>query len=274
MRTKLKTALSSGYLILLLLLTLYPLWILLVKSFKNDTQDIFHPFSVTFPLAFSNYRKVWKEIGPYVFNSLFIAFTIALLVMVIASYTAYIFEKFKFRAKETLFTAVLSLMMVPSIICLIPQYVLVRDFNLIGRYAGVILPLVAGNISYGTFLMRTFFAGLPKELFEAAQLDGAGRLRMYAVIVLPLSVPILLTLGISAFLGAYNDYLWTLLVLRNSYEKYTITIGLVSLTNAFGSRPINIALAGYVIASIPLMVLFALVSRQFIGGLMSGAVKM
>ena len=170
---------------------------------------------------------------------------------------------------------ILTLMMVPGVISLVPQYTMFVSFNLVGSYFGVIIPMVVGNIAFGVFLLRTFFNGLPKELFEAAKIDGARNFYVYLYIVVPLSVPIFLTLGIQVFLGVWNDYLWSLLILRNSFDKYTITIGLVSISNnpEFANW-INIPLAGYVISSIPLIILFAFTSKQFIAGLTSGALKM
>lgn len=260
---------------ILLLMVLYPFYVLIVKSFKDRAQDITDPYGLSFPFCFTNYSQAWKLVSPYILNSLFLAVVVSVLVLLICSVTAFTFVAFKFRYKELIFMFILSLMMVPGVISLIPQYTMFVSFNLVGSYFGVIIPAVVGNIAFGVFLLRTFFNGLPKELFEAARIDGAKHFYVYFYIVVPLSVPIFLTLGIQVFLGVWNDYLWTLLILKNSFEKYTITIGLVSISNSPEFRNwINIPLAGYVISSIPLIILFAFTSKQFIKGLTSGALKM
>lgn len=197
-------------------------------------------------------------------------------VLLVCSCASYAFVRYKFPFKNVLFIIILSFMMVPGILTLIPQYQMVLNvFNLKNSYFGVILPAIAGAVPMGIFLLNTFFSGLPKDLFEAAELDGASKFRQYLIVALPLSVPILATLGIMQLLSAWNDLLWPQLILQDE-RMHTITIGLAPFTESYYNDflSLGVPFAGYVIVSIPLLVIFFFASKQFIRGLTSGAFKM
>lgn len=260
----------------LLLLVMLPIWFLIVKSFKTPEQEINAPFAVTFPLNWENYRLAWLFVKGYIFNTVVIAVGQTAGVLLVCSMASFAFIRYNFPFKNALFIVILSFMMVPGILTLIPQYQLVLNvFNLKNTYSGVILPGITGAIPMGVFLLKTFFAGLPKDLFEAAELDGASRFRQYWTIALPLSVPILATLGIMQLLGAWNDLLWPQLILQEE-SMHTITIGLSPFTEAYYNDflSLGVPFAGYVIVSLPLLIIFFFASRQFIRGLTSGAFKM
>lgn len=170
----------------------------------------------------------------------------------------------------------LAVMMIPSVLTLIPQYQLVSvSYGLQNNYFGVILPAAAGAVPMAVFLIRTFFDGLPQDIFEAGVIDGCSNLRMYFAIALPLSLPILATQGLLTFMSSYNDYLWPLLILRDE-EMRTTSVILKSLTDTLynETNSMNVAIAGYVLASLPMIILYALCSKQFVKGLTSGSFKM
>ena len=139
-----------------------------------------------------------------------------------------------------------------------------------------ILPAIAGGMPTGVFLIRTFFSGVPDSVFEAAELDGAGHIRRYLTLALPLSMPILFTIGLSTLLGAWNDIIWARLILYGKENLYTISVGVFVSFNSSVNKSITdtVVYAGYCIASLPLVLVFALTSKQFIKGLTSGAIKM
>ena len=168
-------------------------------------------------------------------------------------------------------------MMIPGILTLAPQYALVYNNLRLGQtMAGVILPAIAGGMPTGVFLIRTFFSGVPDSVFEPAELDGAGHIRRYLTLALPLSMPILFTIGLSTLLGAWNDIIWARLILYGKENLYTISVGVFVSFNSSVNKSITdtVVYAGYCIASLPLVLVFALTSKQFIKGLTSGAIKM
>lgn len=258
-----------------LILVLYPIFLMIIKSFKDATQEMHDPLTVTFPLYFQNYKFAWLYVKGYILNTFIIAVSVTLGSVFICSITAYGFVRFDFRFKEVLFMFILALMMIPGVLTLIPQYALANNLNLINTRIGVIIPTIAGSIPYGTFLLRTFFNSISKDLFDAAEIDGANNLYQYAVIAIPLALPIVFTLGLTSFMGAWNDLIWPTLILTKS-KLQTISVGLVPFTEDFMTKvgSMGVPLAGYVIVSLPLVIIFAFTSKQFVAGLTSGAIKM
>lgn len=266
---------SHIVIIILLFLSLYPLILMLIKSVKTIDQEIHHGFALTFPFNWSNYSLAWKYVSGYIINTFLISILNTVGILLATSTMAYGFTRYDFRGKNALFMAVLALTMIPGILTLIPQFCMVKNFNMINTRLGVILPTIAGALPMGVLLLRTFFNGLPGGLFEAASLDGANSFEMFFMIAVPLSVPILATLGLTSFLGSWNDLIWPQLILRRD-NLQTITIAMTSFTTNYYNTTHSYAvpMAGYVIVSAPLLILFAFTSKQFIAGLTSGAFKM
>lgn len=266
---------SHIVIIILLFLSLYPLILMLIKSVKTIDQEIHHGFALTFPFNWSNYSLAWKYVSGYILNTFLISILNTLGILLATSTMAYGFTRYDFKGKNALFMAVLALTMIPGILTLIPQFCMVKSFNMINTRLGVILPTIAGSLPMGVLLLRTFFNGLPGGLFEAASLDGANSVEMFFMIAVPLSIPILATLGLTSFLGSWNDLIWPQLILRRD-NLQTITIAMTSFTTNYYNTTHSYAvpMAGYVIVSAPLLILFAFTSKQFIAGLTSGAFKM
>lgn len=259
----------------MLVMVLYPIFSMLVKSFKDASQELHDPLSITFPLYFNNYQFAWAYVKDLIVNTIIISLAITLGSVLICSVTAYGFVRFEFPLKNFLFMMILALMMVPGVLTLIPSYSLINTFGLVDNRLGVIIPGIVGSIPFGTFLLKTFFSGLPKDLFEAAELDGAPQFLQYIYVAIPLSLPILFTHGINQFMGAWNDLIWPTLILTRS-ELQTISVGLVPFTDDYVTKvgSMGVPIAGYVIVSLPLVIIFAFTSKQFVKGLTSGAFKM
>jgi len=265
-------------LIILAFLVLYPIFLMLINSFKSKDYFAAEPFKIPFranEIAFSNYELAWLQVADYIINSVVTTVGVTVILVAIATLTAYAFTRFEFPGKDILFLLMLSLMMIPGMLTLISQYSMVLDMGLENNYWGVILPSVSGSIPFAVFLFRTFFSSVPKELFEAAEIDGASQPRMLVSIMLPMSKAIVATLIIQTVFNTWNDYLWPLLIYRADIMK-TIPIGLVSYTDTVYNalRSYGPAFAAYVIGSIPLVIVFSVASKQFIAGLTSGAFKM
>lgn len=267
--------------IVLLFLVLFPFYILIVNSFKLPKDIFVNPFSFPgtpqAPLVLTAFGTAWGYIKNYLLNTVIIAVLEIAGTLLFASMAAYGFSRFKFAGKNIVFTVFLAFMMIPGILTLAPQYALVYNNLRLGQtMAGVILPAIAGGMPTGVFLIRTFFSGVPDSVFEAAELDGAGHIRRYLTLALPLSMPILFTIGLSTLLGAWNDIIWARLILYGKENLYTISVGVFVSFNSSVNKSITdtVVYAGYCIASLPLVLVFALTSKQFIKGLTSGAIKM
>lgn len=255
------------------LITFYPFIFELQTSIKSPFQFQHEFWLPMLPPQWLNYKDAFTQIWPYLVNSFIVSGTTVVVILILASLSAFIFARFDFPGRDLLFMLILGLLMIPGILTLVPSFLLIRDFKLIGTRYALILPYVSGGQVFAIFLLRSFIASLPEELFEAARIDGASNLHMYFRIVLPLSKPILVTVAVMNILGTWNDYIWPLVTLPDS-TLWTITVGIVSFTGHFqGLEAWGQMFAGYVIASIPLIVLFIFTMRAFISGLTSGAIK-
>lgn len=254
-------------------ITFYPFIFELQTSVKTPFQFQHEFWLPTWPPEFLNYKDAFHEIWPYLLNSFVTSGVTVVLVLILASLSAFTFARFDFPGREFMFMAILGLLMIPGILTLVPSFLLIRDFGLIGKRSALILPYLSGGQVFAIFILRSFIASLPEELFEAARIDGASNLRMYFRIVLPLSKPILVTIAVMNILGTWNDYIWPLITLPDN-KLWTITVGIVSFTGHFqGLEAWGQMFAGYVIASLPLIILFIFTMRAFISGLTSGAIK-
>ena len=260
----------------LVLIVLYPFYLMIINSLKIPSEYITNPLGLPKQIYKNFYRIAWISVKNYFLNTIFIAIFEILGMIIVCSMAAYGFTRYKFKGREFLFMCILSLMMIPGVLTLIPQYALIGKLNLLKTLWGVIIPTVATGLAFGIFLLRSFFQNIPNDLYEAAEIDGATNVKKLLVITLPLSMPILFTLGLTALLTAWNDLIWARLVLMGSEELYTISVGIMSLTNTYGQESfgMGVPLAAYVIVSIPLVLAFFFTSKQFISGLTSGAFKM
>lgn len=261
--------------IILAVLSLYPLFMMVIKSFKTISDDQSNPFGLPTRFVFENYQYAWVVVKQYLFNSLLITTTETFFIVLISSLAAYAFVRFEFPYKNIIFYCILSLMMIPGVLTLVSQYELVNNLNLINNRLGVILPSIAMGLPFSIFLLKTFFEGVSKEIFEAAKIDGAGDIKLFTSIMVPLSKPILWTLVITQFIVNWNDYLWPSLVLLEE-SKQPLPVGLVAFTENYYTMTggYGAPFAGYVISSLPLVLVFIFASKQFIEGLTSGSIKM
>lgn len=259
----------------LLVLSFYPLFMLVIKSFKTISDDQSNPFGLPKIWSLENYEYAWIVIKPYLFNSLFVTIIQTFGIVSIGSFTAFAFVRFNFPYKNTIFYMIIALLMMPGIVTITSQYELVNKLGLVNTHWGVILPAIAGSIPFATFLLRTSFSGVSTELLDAATIDGATDFQVYYNVMLPISKPIIWTLVITSFIGGWNDYLWPSLVLLEE-RLHTLPIALVNFTSAYYGMTggYGAPFAAYVISSLPLLIVFLLASKQFIAGLTSGSIKM
>lgn len=261
------------FLIVILLLVLYPLLQMVIISLKTPGQFYFDPIRPTLPFHFENWTTVLSMLVRPIANSAFLAVTSIAGTLFVASLSAYAFACLDLPGKEVLYFLVISMLMIPGLLTLVPRFVVVARLGLVGNYLSCILPYIAGGQIFAIFVLRTFFAGVSQRLAEAAQIDGAASFGIYWLIVLPLSKPILATLAVMQLLSIWNDFIWPLVTVGAHDNLRTLTVQLYYLNTQF-SQEWGLILSGYVVGSIPLLIVFALASRTFIRGLSSGAIKM
>lgn len=263
--------------IIVVLLTLFalsmiPVAVMFIRSWKTLPQVGRSQVFPTLPVHYGNYIEAWELVSRYLVNTVFIVLATLIGVLFFSSITAYVFARYKFPGKEAFFYIILALLMIPGVIGFVPSIILVlKVFGLSNNYLGVLLPYWAGGQVFAIFVLRTFFESLPEEMFEAARIDGAGHFDLYWRITIPLSGPILSVIAILNIIATWNDYVWPLIVLAQE-SKRTIAVGLTFLRDTKTPEP-GVEMASYVIASIPMFILFLLTMRTFVRGLASGAIK-
>ncbi|HUU09735.1 MAG TPA: carbohydrate ABC transporter permease [Phycisphaerae bacterium] len=218
------------------------------------------------------YRYSWEVLRPYMVNTLLVCVATALGVVLIGSVSGYVFARYRFPGHKALFVGLLSLMMIPGILTLVPSFLLVKQLGLLNSYWVLILPYVAGGQIFAIFLFKGFFGGLPEELFESARLDGAGHVALYWHIVLPLSKQVIAVVGIMTILGTWNNFLWP--YITNADATYhVVSSGLYLMGQSAVAANRATMFAAYLLSSIPLLLLFIFATRPFMRGVASGAFK-
>lgn len=243
---------------------LFPLIWLISTAFKSPSENIFQFPPQLFPAqpTFQNFLTVWQNnpFGQYLFNSTFIAILAVSLNLLFCSLAAYPLARLDFRGKELIFTGVISTIMIPFQIVMIPLYILIVQLGLRNTYLGVIFPDIAS--AFGIFLLRQAFMGVPKELEEAARMDGCSELGLWWNVMLPAIRPALVTLAIFVFIGSWSDFLWPLIVLDRP-EYYTLPLGVANLAGTF-SLDWRLIAAGSVISIAPILLLFLFLQRYIV----------
>lgn len=218
------------------------------------------------------YRVSWGALRPFMINTFFVCGVTTLGVVMLGSVSAYILSRYRFYGSRAIFYFIISTMMFPAALTLVPSFIVVRNLGLLNTYWAMILPYIAGGQVFATFVFKGFFDGLPEELFESARIDGAGHFRIYLDIVLPLSKPVLSVVAIMNILGTWNNFLWPFIV--NTDGRYhVIASGLYVLATANFAQDYSSLFAAYMTASIPLLILFAYATKPFVEGVTSGAFK-
>ncbi|WP_413166942.1 carbohydrate ABC transporter permease [Capilliphycus salinus ALCB114379] len=243
---------------------LFPLLWLLSTALKSGSENIFQfpPQLLPSEPTFDNFIKVWQTnpMGRYLVNSIIVASLTVEFNLLFCGLAAYPLARLNFRGRDGIFTAIIATIMIPFQIVMIPLYVLTVQLGLRNSYFGLIFPSMAS--AFGIFLLRQAFLGVPKELEEAARMDGCSELGIWWNIMLPAVRPALITLGIFVFIGSWSDFLWPLLILDQP-EYYTLPLGVAKLAGTF-SLDWRLVAAGAVISIAPVLLLFLLLQRYIV----------
>lgn len=266
-------AVRMTVLLALLLLAMFPAYFLIVTSLKSNVGFVSDYFGIPLKnIEWSNFSTAWPQVAPYIWNSVRVCGMTALLVLLVVIPAVYVFSWHRFPGKEKIFTFVLSSMMVPSVLTIVPSYVLTRNLGLLDHDWGIIIPGVAGNIAVSMYLLRTFFQALPGDLIDAARIDGASEKRVLLSVVLPMATSSMATVAVLVFVIMWNSYLWPLTIISSSSKQ----LASVAVTQLAGNPlliTVPLQMAGYLITAIPLLIVFAFLLRFFVRGVTAGAVK-
>jgi multiple sugar transport system permease protein len=219
-----------------------------------------------------NYEQLFSRLDfpTYFLNSAIVAVVVTLGNVVFGSMLGYALAKLDFPGKRTVFSLVMLTLMVPGVVTFVPLFVLTTNIGLTNTLPGMFLPFVAGP--FGVFLMRQFILGLPDELIAAARVDGAGELRIFFSVILPLCGPALATLAILTFLGSWNNFLWPLVVAQTE-DKYTLPVALALYSVGQNSTQYGLLLAGAVVVVVPVVAVFLVLQRYFVQGIAMTGIK-
>jgi multiple sugar transport system permease protein len=256
------------------LVVLLPLIWMLSTSFKPKSQWFAREVEwIPRTFTWENYEKIFGNrstpIGRWFLNSIILGTITTALTLIIDSLAAYAYARLEFPGRKVIFAILLSTLFLPGIMFLVPNFITVFRLNLLNTFPGVFLPALAGV--FGVFFLRQFFESIPKELEEAAQIDGANTFQTFWGVVLPLAKPALATLAVITFLASWNDFLWPLLILKDRVLQ-TLPPGLRTLQGAYTSE-YGQMMAGATIAAIPVLILYVAMQRYIVESVASTGVK-
>lgn len=264
--------LVNGALVLLAILSLAPLaWMVSVSFMGAGEANRFPPPLLPESATLEAYRALFGRMGMwrYFANSLLVAGAITVLSLLFNTLAGYAFAKLRFRGRDRLFGWLLAALVVPAQVAMLPLFLLMKQLGLVNTYAGVVLPALA--TVFGIFLVRQYARNVPDELIDAARVDGAGEARIFFRIVLPLLKPVLVTLAVFTFMAAWNDFMWPLIVLSDQ-GHHTLPVAMATLSREYYMET-EMMMAGAVVTVLPVLLLFLLLQRYYMQGLLLGSVK-
>ncbi len=272
MNRRLAVWVVNGLLIGLAFVSLFPLlWMVSVSFMPAGAASTLPAPILPAAPTLDNYRTLFGSVGMgrYLLNSVLIACLATVLSVVFNVGAGYAFAKLRFRGREAIFRTLLGALVIPGQVAMLPLFLMLKPMGLINSYAGALVPMIASV--FGIFLVRQFARGIPDDLIEAARIDGAGELRIFATIIVPMLRPVIATLAIFAFLGAWNDFMWPLIVLTDA-PLQTLPVALAGLSREH-VQDSELMMAGSVVTVLPVLLLFLALQRQYMEGLMAGSVK-
>jgi multiple sugar transport system permease protein len=273
-------AMNAGVAVLTLATAAPIVWMVIVSFMPRGESSRFPPRLWPSRWTWENYHELlarrlidgaWFDyrIVPALWNSIGIAALATLLGLLLTVPAGYAFAKLRFRGRERLLQLLIASLVVPGQVAMLPLFLIFKELGLVNSYAGVILPSLAGV--FAILFVRQATLAIPDEMLDAARLDGAGEMRIFVAIVLPLIAPITVTLALFLFLGSWNDFLWPLIVLADQ-EKYTLPVAVAAISREHAADG-ELMMAAAVVTTLPVLALFLALQRYYIGGLLAGSVK-
>jgi multiple sugar transport system permease protein len=257
-----------GYLTLSLgvIVMIVPFLWMVSTAFKSPgTAFVYPPQWIPKTITLQSFQQVWTKVpfGRYLFNSAFVAVCVTGAEVLTSSLAAYAFARLRFPGRDKIFFLYLATLMVPGQVTIIPNFIIMRYLHWINTYQGLIIP--SAFTALGTFLLRQFFLSIPRELEEAARIDGASYLQVWRLIILPLARPALATLAVFSFMGSWNSFLWPFIMVSRPHLR-TLTVALRSFQSEYGTEW-TLLMAGSLISLIPMLIIFAFAQKYFVRGI-------
>ena len=251
---------------------LYPLIWLIINSFKTSNEMFDQSWALPAVWHLENYVTAWSYgLGHYVVNSLFVTGVSVVAIALIGALNAFVLTTMNFPGKRIVYGFLLGGMIMPPEVCLFPLFKILDFFGFYDTYLAMILPYVAFGLPFATFLLRAHMTTIPRELYEAALVDGGGVLRIFWSIYLPMSRPALAAVGLIMMMRTWNEFIFALTFIESDGLR-TLTIGISTFGDAL-RVDWTVLMAGLIISIVPVFLTFLLLQRQFMGGLTQGAVK-
>ncbi len=272
MRRSLTTMLLYATLIAGAILAIFPMvWMVSASVMPTGTANSAPPHFLPPSITFEHYRTLFARLnlGRYLLNSTLVATTVTVLSLLINSLAGYAFAKLRFQGRERAFRILLTGLVVPVQVAMLPLFLLLKELGFINTYAGVIVPGMASI--FGIFLVRQYALSVPDDLLDAARIDGADEFRIYRSVVVPSILPILATLAIWTFLNTWNDFMWPLIVLSDE-SHWTLPVAIANLVGEH-VQDTELMMAGSVITVLPVMGVFLVLQKYYVEGIMAGSVK-
>jgi glucose/mannose transport system permease protein len=261
-----------GFLICCALFFLMPIYVMVVTGLKQaQNVSLSTMWQLPVHLSGGGFYEAWRRLYPNLGNSLQLTIPATIISSILGAINGYIFSKWKFRGANTLFAVLVFGMFIPYQSILIPLIQFLQQIKLYGTIGGLILVHVVYGLPICSLIFRNFFAGIPDELVEAARLDGAGVIRIFLLVMLPLALPAFVVVGIFQFTNIWNDFLFGVTILPNPNAQ-PVTVALNNLSGSF-SVDWNVVMAGAVIVALPTALIYILLGRFFVRGLLAGSVK-
>jgi multiple sugar transport system permease protein len=253
-------------------LTVLPLWWMIVAScLPTGAATRLPPRLWPTDATLAHYAELFGRLNlaRYTVNSLIVAVTTTAISLLVNSLAGYAFAKLRFPGRDGVFRLLVAALVIPGQVGMLPLFLLLKEVGLINTYGGVIVPGLASI--FGIFLVRQYALSIPDTMLDAARIDGAGELRIFWELVLPSCRPILITLGLFTFMGAWNDFLWPLVVLSDG-DMFTLPVALANLVGEH-VQDTELMMAGAVVAVVPVVALFVALQRFYVAGILAGSLK-
>ncbi|MEJ2665875.1 MAG: carbohydrate ABC transporter permease [Deinococcales bacterium] len=249
----------------------FPFYWVVATSLNSESQALAYPPVFLPHFVWANYVRAWVG-APwirYFLNTILIASATTSLVLLTSILAGYAFGGMRWPGRRLLFGVVLSILLIPVTVLIVPDYILLHDLHWLNTYQAQIVPW--GASVFGIFLLRQFFAALPIEYWEAAQLDGAGRFWFLWRVAVPMAVPVLITIAVYIFLGSWNSFLWPF-IMTQTPNVQPVEVGLATFLGTNGTDWTGLS-AAVVFTTLPVMLLFLVAQRQFVSGISGGGLK-
>lgn len=260
-------------LIALLVMTFFPFVMMINMSLKPTVLINTDFLGLPDPPYWTNFSKAWDFVKRPILNSLLICGISLLGILINVTLSGYAFARMQFKGKKALYACLVAVLMVPTTITIVPQYLIIEKMGLVNSYWALILPYIGSQQVFGVILARTNFEQIPKELFDAARIDGASELQVMTRIGLPLIKPTLITVGIQSVVAMYNDYIWPTIALTGGDDMKTFCQIVYNNAQGYIRTDIGLLCAAFIIGTIPLMAITCSCLKYYLEGMVAGAVK-